>query len=313
MEQLTHTYYIPAQETVNNKPILYTEILDKIKQTKIGELLAQQPPRWSTGQELSDQEHIAKYYIDPAIIPPNYGGLAQDLVEQPLSDADSFDHMQLCLKIGQILLNENQQRQVTKPDRDYLIALNLANVLHDIQEAYVGDSITKDLQFKIQEHKLFDGEVREELRPILQIRDYDRVFTEAFRTLFAERKLSTKYGVTRADLSPFFNKEDIDSRQNSKYVNMNELYESAHNITFFLAVLSNKSNGIADWSLKYDVMQNTFKRLHNDGGHIQFVTDFINHNYSLIKQSINFGNFTEVKKWLENNGRSYKQPNKILN
>lgn len=313
MEQLQHTYYIPAQETVNNQPILYTEILDSVKETKIGQLLAQQPPRWSTGQELSDEAHKAKYYIDPAIIPNNYGGLAQDLIETPLSDADSFDHMQLCLKIGQILLNENQQRNITKPDRDYLIGLNLANVLHDIQEAYVGDRIDKDLKFKLEEHRLFDGEVREELRPILQIKDYDRVFTEAFRTLFAEKKLDTKYGVTKADLEPFFNYTDIVSRHDPKYRNMNELYESAHNVTFFLAVLSNKGLSLADLGLKYDVMQNTLPRLINDGNHIEFVTQFVNHNQDKIRRCLDLGNKTIIRDWLLENGRTHKLPSEILN
>lgn len=313
MEQLQHTYYIPSQETTNNQPILYTEILDRVKETKIGKLLASQPPRWSTGQETDNQSHVNKYYVDPAIIPTNYGGLAQDLKDKPLSDADGFDHMQLCLKIGQIILNEDQQRLITKPDRDYLIAMNLANGLHDIQEAYVGDSITKDLKFKLEEHRLFDGEVRGQLRPILQIRDYDRVFTEAFRVLFAEKKLDTKYGVTRSDLEPLFEVADINSRHEPKYRNMNELYESAHNVTFFLAVLSNKSNGIADLGLKYDVMQNALPRLMNDGQHIQFITDFVNHNKNKIISYMELGEKTIIRDWLLEQGRKYKKPSEILN
>jgi len=313
MEKLTHNYYIPSNETVNNKPIVFTEVLDQVKKTMMGQMLANQPPRWSTDQRLSDDEHIVNYITNPDLIPEQYSGFKQDLIETPLSDADSFDHMQLCLKVSQIIMLEEQNKTYKEFDREYLIAMNLANGLHDIQEAYVGDSITKDLAFKIEEHRLFDGEVREQLRPILPIKDFDKVLTEAFRVLFAEKKLDTKYGVTRADLEPLFEVADINSRNNTKYRDMNELYESAHNVTFFLGVLSNKGNHISDFALKYDVMQNALPKLFNDGHHIEFIRHFLNHNENKIRECVNYGKLSVVEKWLKDNGRKFTAPKNILN
>jgi hypothetical protein len=314
MEKLSYIQAIPSTETENKQPIFYPELLSKIKErTIIGQLLQQQPPRWSTGQELSDQEHCELYTINSDIIPEPYTGLKQDLTENPISDADNFGHLELTYRVGKEIMADKERNGFNFPDGDkYFQHLNLANLLHDLQEAYVGDKLKKDLEFKLKEHELFDGEVREQLRYILPLKDFDDNFTEIFRILFAEKKLD-KLGVINEDLIRRFDVGDIVARTTDKYRDLNELYETIHRVTFMMAVLSNKDTSDASLGLKYDVMQNTFKDLHNSAYKSEFIRLFINHNESQIRECINLGFSGRVKLWLLKNNRPFKEPSTILN
>jgi hypothetical protein len=295
-ERLNYIHAIPSSETINKQPVFYSELLKKIKDfTIVGKMLQAQPPRWSTGQELPDDEHIKLYTIDPNLIPDEYGGFKQDLIERPISDADSFGHLELTQKIGQQILADKNRNGFNFMDGDiYFQHLNLANLLHDLQEAWVGDALIKDLEFKLEEHRLFDGELREELRFCLPLIDFDKKYTETFRILFAEHKLD-KLGVTEEDLIGLFSQEDIKARQEPFYKYLYELYEMVHNVTFTMAVLSNKDTSDSSLGLKYDVMQNTLKKLINSGHQSEFIRLFVNKNEGLIREAINLGNNNKVK------------------
>lgn len=206
--QLAYLRFIPAGETNDNRPRLYSDVFKAIKNSSLGELFKKQAPRWPMGYKGDSREHIAKYIIDPEIVPNFYAGFKQDLIETPISDSDSLEHMLLVQKVGQILLAEIDEQNPTNnlyfnledlkngfELNEYLMVLNLTHLTHDLQEAFVGDSTSKSPEFKIREHLLYNIEVRKVLKEVLPLKSFDKVFDEMFKILFAEEKLKEKYKV----------------------------------------------------------------------------------------------------------------------
>lgn len=75
-----------------------------------------------------------------------------------------------------------------------------------------------------------------------------------------------------------------------------------------MAVLSNKSQLLPDRSLKYDVMQSSFKKLLKIRKNSKFIDRFYINNQDKFQSLINLGWDPEVEMYLVNQKRGYIDP-----